>query len=861
MEYKKVISVIAALALVTVLVLPVANASHSTDVTIEPTFTVENRRELFEITVHNRGPDPIENVGIEVLSSVLTELIAGENAFVSLRDAAEAYDEIAVLLESIGKELEVAENELAAYGAVLVDNVFDPLDYAGNRLGSIWSGPDNAGVLVQDFAWYLKEAGEAMSATPPVNFVAIGDNVDLAWANLDDAGTILAGAADSNLQAAGENFKEAAAILDNVADNLRVGSLLKPSVDLADVSDRLTSAGTAFKNYTGSGQAVYQSAGDSLIEAASLLAPPYEVEVVLEVIIQGKDTAYNTDQAKDPPWVWYDNYPPVLAAAEVDNGAIVVGGTMPTCRDGRWNVGEWDVFLDIAFQWMVSGAEDVLWYEGYEVYNDTEACSDLVAALDDLGYSVTGDPTEPIASINLAPYDILVIPQMQLGGGGTGDGPGDPSLLPGSDVLAIVDFVKAGGGLLVMDGTDFGGHNFYIVQNKILEAFGTSLIFQDDSVYDDTNNQYANYAPFCDVDTMTDIGSDYEVETDKDNIGMYSICSLAEPLPRAKELYKAGYAISTAGGYLETITELLSKAGSDIEDHVLPGAGALILDAVENLDVVDNILLDGAVVVDVPLAAAAEDLGDAADILREKLGGGSGIGSAADNLAEAAEVMKDDVAKLAVAGDYFIGASSGFSDASDDVEATATAIEPPLGWEWNGAGSMFFVMDVEYLGETIVSGKVTARTLDQTGDSPRRYYGVGDRPPIIAAAEVGDGAVVAAGVAGACRDGRWQEGEWEVFLDNAFQWMVPNAEDVLWYEGYTVYNDTSRCDELIDNLQALGYSITGDNTEPITSGLLAPYDILVIPQLQLGDSGTGGDPSLLRGWGGSAHHGTERLPR
>jgi len=248
-------------------------------------------------------------------------------------------------------------------------------------------------------------------------------------------------------------------------------------------------------------------------------------------IIQGKGTAYNIDITWPPPWVWYytgDN-PPILAAGVVGDGAIVAGGTVCTCRNGLWNVGEWDVFLDKAFQWMVPGATKVLWYEGYGVYYSTTRCSDLVTALTNKGYTITGDSTQPITSSLLAPYDILVIPMLQLGAPGTG---GDPTLLPDADVAAIKSFVEGGKGLLIMEGSDYGGFNYNKVQNKILRALGFGLIFQNDEVFDDTN-YWGNgpWWPIADVDTTTSIGSAYESETGMNEIGLCSICSLAPPPP------------------------------------------------------------------------------------------------------------------------------------------------------------------------------------------------------------------------------------------------------------------------------------------------------------------------------------------
>lgn len=276
-------------------------------------------------------------------------------------------------------------------------------------------------------------------------------------------------------------------------------------------------------------------------------------------IMRGKGTAYNLDAAEeDPvPWAWYGtqnenkpgyvgNYPPIMAAKRVENGAVVAGGTGSTCHNTRWNGHDnphphFDDLLDCAFQWMVSGATKVLWYGEHAdhggpgpsientVYNDAIKCSQLIAALETLGYSVDDtddDADTPITPSLLESYDILVIPQLQPGEDYTG---GDPNLLPDSWVEAIENFVKGGGGLLIMEGSDYGGHNYLYVQNKILDALEFGLHFQSDQVNDPNNNWYASYAPICEVCSDTEIGSCYKSETGDNEIGMYSLVSLAPP--------------------------------------------------------------------------------------------------------------------------------------------------------------------------------------------------------------------------------------------------------------------------------------------------------------------------------------------
>jgi hypothetical protein len=219
----------------------------------------------------------------------------------------------------------------------------------------------------------------------------------------------------------------------------------------------------------------------------------------------------------------------MVAKDNVGLGKVVAAGTVATCRNGRWNATandypHLDNLIHHIFQWMGFDPANVMWYEGYGVYNDTAQCSELIAALENKGHTITGITTEPITTSLLAPYDILIIPQLQLGDFGTG---GDPDLLPDADVQAIKSFVEGGGGLLIMEASDFGGYHFSKVQNKILRALDIGVYFQDDQVSDDENNQYDYYAPYADVDNTTWIGSAYENSTGTTTIGLYSICSLA----------------------------------------------------------------------------------------------------------------------------------------------------------------------------------------------------------------------------------------------------------------------------------------------------------------------------------------------
>ena len=259
------------------------------------------------------------------------------------------------------------------------------------------------------------------------------------------------------------------------------------------------------------------------------------------VVVRGKEDAYNMNQTGDKPWKWYKegDYPPITAAKKVGGGAVVAAGVASSFEDietapefGRWNdaragyepnpLPHLDKLLDVAFQWMVPGATKVLWYEGYNVLYSTTNCTNLIKALEALEYTITGDSTEPITADLLAPYDILVIPQLQVH-------PSD------AEVETIKTFVEGGKGLFIAEGSDYQGFNYYKVQNKILSAFQSELpledqlAFQSDEMKDPVNYWFSEDRTIVDVDTTTEIGAAYQAATGEVAIGLYRACTLAPP--------------------------------------------------------------------------------------------------------------------------------------------------------------------------------------------------------------------------------------------------------------------------------------------------------------------------------------------
>jgi len=507
----------------------------------------------------------------------------------------------------------------------------------------------------------------------------------------------------------------------------------------------------------------------------------------------GKATAYSYDQGGPAPWDNYQvgEYPSITCSEEDvgdENGRVVASGFAPTCRNGRWD-DDFKTLIDNIFAWLVKenrSNDNVLWYIGHKVYYDNERCSNLIDNLTALGWEITADNFEPITTGELENYDIVVIPQLQEGDPYTG---GDPTLLLDSEVDNLENFVKGGKGLLVLESSDYSGHNYNLVQNKILGKFDCCCYFQNDQVNDDTNNWGGEeYQPVAWVNANNWIGEAYENFENTCGIKLYSVCSLAEVADNGVMVSISPSYDGAENGDNLTFSVVVTNTGKDQDNFTLT---------------VDNQWK-------AVLSSSATSLLDPWE---------------AENFT--LTVTVPDNAKR---GD------------SDEITVTATSESDPT------VSDNYYCTAVCGWLKYDVHGEKTAYNIDLACQEPWRSYPKGSLPPIVATKEVEVGRVAAAGFASTCADDQWSENEnFHVLVDNIFAWLLQGERDysVLWYTGHKVYYDNERCKQLIDNLTDLGWVITADSTEPITSALLSPYDIVVIPQLREGDPCTGGDPTKL----------------
>jgi uncharacterized membrane protein len=332
----------------------------------------------------------------------------------------------------------------------------------------------------------------------------------------------------------------------------------------------------------------------SLVASAMALTKTTEAKVYLgdeNIFIRGSDTAYGFNIDNVQPLTLYaqGDDPPVAMAQKIGNGAVIAFGGIACTRGGppyptqKWIKGETDVLFDKMFQYLTNGkaasSTKVLWYGNYggasysHVYHDANYCAWFINQLkENFGYTIDNTADSTFTEITpglLASYDILVLPQIELGDSYSG---GDPSQLPDNVVQTIDSFVEDNGkGLLICEQSDFQGYNYYLVSGKILQSFnfcsrgtytppgGTPkhlyFGFQSDAVYDDANRYRGtgggNFWPTLNVDTTTSIGSAYQAASGETIFNDYSPCSLVEFGPGVIVYIVPDYQDGTPG---ETIT-------------------------------------------------------------------------------------------------------------------------------------------------------------------------------------------------------------------------------------------------------------------------------------------------------------------
>jgi len=569
------------------------------------------------------------------------------------------------------------------------------------------------------------------------------------------------------------------------------------------------------------------------------------------IIIRGGPSAYNKSRINTPPpyrkYVAGD-YPPVMIVTKYGTGGVAAAGMAATLKNGRWNSlanpgPHLDVLRDKTFRWMAPGAERVLWYEGYGVYDDqkiTGNASEMGDNLGAAGYTVIADSTQPISDIDLSAYDIVVIPGIQLGDQYSG---GDPSLLLDDDVTALVNFVSAGGGLLVINNADYAGHNYYEVSNKILENFNFPYLFQSDTLADLTT--WASDSYTYEIDTTTEIGGLYQASTGNDVIGFYKPHSLAQPTP---------YRVAAS------IVETTPTQSPQVTPSFRPTMATARLG--EDIRIVIGVLNFG-LVEDSYTISAVDDLGWAMEVSPTST---TLLAGEQENVVVKITVdpaIEDKVQNLVA-----------ITVTGTGVEETVTISTAPYfpltkpqydllpdNHSLIRKSSIFYQFSttsllVEPPAIPIIIGTETANTLDESYREPHPVpIGMGEFPVIAAAAEVEDGRVIVYGPGPSFRTVptshfglealRMEELTFDMLGWLAHWGDVAQHKVLFYWTPADAFHNADVCSELISYLREKGYTVH-TYTDGITAARLAPYSVFMFigPERAF----TSAEISAIRDW-------------
>jgi len=265
---------------------------------------------------------------------------------------------------------------------------------------------------------------------------------------------------------------------------------------------------------------------------------------VQPIVFRAYDTGYMSDTAGGiAPWenYWLGENAPIMVAKKIGGGAVVAaswGGDATKYGDAGYpSAINLDILYDITFQWMVPGANEIIWYEGDSVYSDQKGTDpDVKKLLDNLRagavpsgniYTIDNQGLLRLDNLGSSTYDILVLNAEQFGTGALG---GDPSLLWDNELDAISAWVAAGKGVIVLEISDYLNYCFNRVSNRILDNLGFGWWFQHDTINDNTHKDAgASYKPLVVRVVGNEIGDNYAIQ-DNENILAYK-CPTLIPAP------------------------------------------------------------------------------------------------------------------------------------------------------------------------------------------------------------------------------------------------------------------------------------------------------------------------------------------
>ncbi|WP_267639303.1 DUF4350 domain-containing protein [Haloarchaeobius amylolyticus] len=214
------------------------------------------------------------------------------------------------------------------------------------------------------------------------------------------------------------------------------------------------------------------------------------------VAVWAEDTATNDDADDDGDAVEYSGRIPLVAIDDSNAGAVAGFGTMLVPDDTDFTTGN-DEFVLNVWDALVGGGT-VRWDESHGQFYDLGSFQTFESYAEANGYDVqaTGDL---VADLDGA--DALVVTT-----------PADA--FSDAEQTALADFVADGGTLMLHDQSDFSNYDQTDNLNAIADALGLAFRFNDDQVFDSTNNAGVDYVP-----TTTAFNDAFDLFADRTGIG------------------------------------------------------------------------------------------------------------------------------------------------------------------------------------------------------------------------------------------------------------------------------------------------------------------------------------------------------
>jgi len=198
-------------------------------------------------------------------------------------------------------------------------------------------------------------------------------------------------------------------------------------------------------------------------------------------IITAIKSGYSVDltpREPQPTLYGQGEFPPMGAAALVDNGRVVAIANS-ILRDSYFDRADLanEEVMSLVARWLINwndpGGDNLLYYvDGPGVYHVPSIVTKWLTMLEsDYGFEVesrTGGTITPELLENVAIFNLAELMRP----------------LSSEEIQTIVDWVNAGGGLIIMCQADYSGYGAPAYVNAVLDALGSGIKFQDDEVYD-----------------------------------------------------------------------------------------------------------------------------------------------------------------------------------------------------------------------------------------------------------------------------------------------------------------------------------------------------------------------------------------